>query len=59
MTYQRAEQLTPQEAGFYQAILCQFPARGGPPDAAWLATAAAERRLDAATAPARLEEHDL
>lgn len=59
MTYARAEQLTSQEAGFYQAILRQFPERGGPPDAAWLAAEAESHGLDAEAALARLAEHDL
>ena len=59
MTYQRAEQLTPQEAGFYQAILRAFPKRGSPPDAAWLTDEAVVRGLAGATALARLEEQAL
>ena len=59
MTYQRTEQLTAQEAGFYQAVLREFPRRGGPPNAAWLAAEAARHGLDAEHALARLVEHDL
>ena len=59
MTSERAQQLGGPEAGFYQAMLREFPARGGPPDAAWLAAEAATRGLDAAAALARLEEYDL
>ena len=59
MTYARAEQLTADDAAFYQAILREFPRRGGPPDAAWLAAEAAARGLDAEPTLARLAEHDL
>ena len=31
MTYQHTEQLTPQEAGFYQAVLREFPRRAARP----------------------------
>lgn len=41
MTYARAEQLTSDEAGFYQAMLRRFPERGGPPDAGWQPAGAA------------------
>ncbi|MGD9891766.1 MAG: alkylmercury lyase family protein [Dehalococcoidia bacterium] len=59
MTYARAEQLTADDATFYQTILREFPRRGGPPDAAWLAAEAAARGLDAEATLAHLAQHDL
>ncbi|MGD9891911.1 MAG: alkylmercury lyase family protein [Dehalococcoidia bacterium] len=59
MTHQRAEQFTAQEADFYQAILREFPRRGGPPDAAWLIAEATVPGLDAETVLARLAVQDL
>ena len=59
MTSDRAEQLRGPEAAFYQTILREFPVRGGPPDAAWLAAAAAAHGLDAETTLARFVDHDL
>ena len=55
MTSERAEQLRGSEAAFYQAILREFPARGGAPDAALLTATAAIYGLDAETAFARCE----
>ena len=59
MTSERAEQLRGSEAAFYQAILREFPARGGAPDAAWLTATAAIYGLDAETAFARCEALDV
>lgn len=59
MTSERAARLRGPEAAFYQAILREFPTRGGAPDAAWLSATAVTHGLDAQATLARFEAADV